>query len=123
MESKTASEVGSIGVLAMHVDASEFYKKEGLKVTIIRSEGSEDKALFNSVEPLTDAMVANVKAQLQPIKDAFIATVKAGRPGISKDVFTGKMYPGSEAIALGMADRIGFLGDAIRRVDELAKAA
>lgn len=123
MESKTSSEVGSIGVLAMHVDASKFYEKEGLKVTIIRSEGSDDKALFNSIEPLTDEMLADVKAQLAPIKSQFISTVKAGRTGISDEVFTGKMYPGGQAIKLGMADRIGFLGDAVRRADELARVA
>lgn len=120
MESETSSEVGSIGVLAVHVDASEYYAKEGLKVTIIRSEGSDDKALFNDVEPLSEQLIAQVKADLAPIKNQFIKTVKAGRPNIG-EVFTGKMYNGKEALKLGMADRIGYLGDAIQRADLLAR--
>ncbi|WP_169704538.1 S49 family peptidase [Runella slithyformis] len=120
MESETSTEVGSIGVLAVHVDASAFYEKEGIKVTIIRSEGSQDKALFNDVEGLSEKLKAEVKAQLAPIKAQFIKTVKAGRPNIG-EVFTGKMYNGKAALQLGMADRIGYLGDAVYRADLLAR--
>lgn len=123
MESKTSSEVGSIGVLAMHVDASEAYQKEGYKVTIVRATGSEDKALFNSIEPLSEAVLNETKAVLSVIRKEFEATVKAGRPEIDENVFTGKMYIGRDAIKLGMADSIGFLGDAIAKAAKLAKQA
>lgn len=123
MESETSSEVGSIGVLAVHVDASAYYEKEGLKVQIIRADGSEDKALFNSLEPLNELALNDTKGSLNAIRDQFIKTVQAGRPTISADVFSGKMYPGSTAIKKGMADRIGYLGDAIRRADLLARRA
>ncbi|MGM9510171.1 S49 family peptidase [Larkinella sp. GY13] len=123
MESPTSSEVGSIGVLAMHVDASQYYQQEGLSVNIIRADGSEDKALFNSIEPLSDAVRTETKTVLNDIRQSFIKTVQRGRPGISRDVFSGKMYSGRQALTLGMADRIGFLGDAIRRADQLAKSA
>ena len=120
MESETSTEVGSIGVLAVHVDLSAYYEKEGVKVTIIRSEGSDDKALFNDIEGLSEELKADVKAQLAPIKAQFIKTVKSGRPKIG-DVFTGKMYNGKAALQLGMADRIGYLGDAVYRADLLAR--
>jgi len=120
MESETSSEVGSIGVLAMHVDASGYYEKEGFKVSIIRADGSEQKALFNDAEPLTEAVLSDTKAVLNPIRSSFVATVKSGRPKISDGVFSGKMYGGKEAIRLGMADRIGFLGDAVNRAAYLA---
>lgn len=121
MESETSSEVGSIGVLSMHIDASAAYEKEGYKVRIVRSEGSEDKALYNSVEPLTPALEATLKAELNVIRKQFIKTVKAGRPGIADDVFSGKMFNGKEALSRNMADRIGFLGDAVYRADLLAR--
>jgi protease IV len=121
MESATASEVGSIGVLAMHVDASKAYEKQGYKPTIIRADGSEGKALFNSLEPLTPELIAQVKAELAPIREEFIRQVKAGRPEITDEgIFAGGMYAGSVAIRNGMADRIGFLGDAVQRVVHLA---
>ncbi|WP_138993951.1 S49 family peptidase [Larkinella sp. C7] len=121
LESNTTTSVGSIGVLAVHVDASKFYEKEGFKVTIIRSDGSDDKARFNDVEPLTDDLLAEIKAELQPIKETFIAKVKAGRPGVDASVFSGKMYPGGEAINLKLADRIGYLADSIAWANELAQ--
>jgi protease-4 len=121
MESGTTSEVGSIGVLSMHVDSSKAYEAAGHKVTILRSDGSEDKALYNSVEGLTPEIVASVKADLNSIRSTFIKTVKTGRPGIDNSVFSGKMYWGNDAIKLGMADKIGFLGDAVKRADQLSR--
>ncbi|MBO0933908.1 S49 family peptidase [Fibrella aquatilis] len=127
LESETCSEVGSIGVLAMHVDQTLALEKEGYKVTIVRADGSESKALFNSFEPLSADVLAETKAALNPIRAQFIKTVKAGRPAIAdaasdtSGVFSGKMYSGKQAIANGMADRIGYLGDAIRRADLLAR--
>lgn len=121
MESETTSDVGSIGVLSMHVDASKFYEEQGYKINIIRSDGSEDKALYNSVEPLTAELLASVKAELNVIRGTFIKAVKSARPGIADDVFSGKMYNGKEAVKKGMADRIGYLGDAINRADLLAR--
>lgn len=122
LESATSSEVGSIGVLAMHVDASKAYEKEGYKVTIVRATGSTDKALFNSIEPLSEVVLGETKAILDAIREHFVDTVKAGRPGIAADVFSGRMYIGREAIARKMADRYGFLGDAVQEADRLAKA-
>ncbi len=121
MESETTSEVGSIGVLAVHLDASQYYEKEGLKVQIIRADGSEDKALFNDLEPLGEVAMAEAKAGLNLVRQTFIKTVKAGRPTIAEDVFSGKMFSGRDALKKGMADRIGFLGDAVRRADLLAR--
>jgi len=66
-------------------------------------------------------VINDAKSSLNLIRDTFIDTVKSGRPGISEDVFTGKMYAGKDAIKRKMADRIGYLGDAIYRADLLAR--
>lgn len=123
VESETSSEVGSIGVLAWHVDASAKYEKEGYKIKIIRAVGSTDKALFNDVEPLSEAVETQEREVLNNIREKFISVVQSGRPAISiKEVETGKMFPGKEAIRLGMADSVGFLGDAVALALELAAA-
>lgn len=120
MESASASEVGSIGVLAMHVDMSAAYESAGYKVTIIRADGSESKALFNSHEPLSKEVEDSVKAEMKPIRSDFIKQVKSGRPKITDNsIFSGGMYNGSASVKNGMADSIGFLGDAIARVGKL----
>lgn len=122
-ETAISSSVGSIGVLATHIDASKFYEKEGYKITIIRSEGSEDKALFNSVEPLTPELLQSTKSELKPIRSQFIKEVADGRKIEETEggIFTGKMYDAKTALTHGMIDRIGFLGDAVRRADLLAR--
>ena len=122
MESPTASEVGSIGVLAMHVDMSKKLEKKGMKVTIIRADGSENKALFNSVEPLDEKLIKAVRAEMNPIRDAFEASVQADRPGISDQVFEtkGGMFNATQAIENGLADEIGYLGNAVAKVQQLA---
>lgn len=127
MESETTSSVGSIGVLSMHIDYSAFYEKEGVKVKIIRSDGSDQKARFNSVEPLTPDLEAEIRAELTVIRGTFISKVQGGRPKITdaidkpNGVFSGRMFNGKEAIKNGMADRIGYLGDAVYRADLLAR--
>ncbi|MBO9641202.1 MAG: S49 family peptidase [Siphonobacter aquaeclarae] len=123
VESETSSEVGSIGVLAWHVDASAKYEKDGYKIKIIRAVGSTDKALFNDVEPLSEEVEAQEREALNNIRDKFISVVQSGRPAISiKEVETGKMFPGKEAIRLGMADSVGFLRDAVELALALAAA-
>ncbi|PWJ47631.1 protease-4, partial [Dyadobacter jejuensis] len=119
MESAAASEVGSIGIIAMHVDMTQAYEKAGFKVTIIRSQGSEEKALFNSSEPLTEEIKATVQAEMAPIKDAFIKQVVTARPGMTKELTKGGMYNGKQAVKNGMADSIGYMGDAIARLVKL----
>lgn len=123
MESATASEVGSIGVLSVHVDMTKALEKQGMQVTIIRAEGSENKALYNSVEPIDEKLVASLRAEMKPIREAFEASVRSGRPNISEKVFESKggMYPASKAIRLGMADEIGFMGNAVAKVVKLQR--
>jgi protease-4 len=128
VSSKTTSFVGSIGVLAMHVDQSAFLEKQGVKVSIIRSSKATDKARMNSVEPLTDELLADYTAQLDSIHNTFISTVKSGRnkalgrdAKLSDSLFTGRVYNGQEAIKNGLADSVGTLSDAIRKADALAR--
>lgn len=116
--------IGSIGTLCMLMDQSEWLKKEGLKVEIIRAEQSVDKALLNAVEPASDEIKAELKAELTAITDDFIAAVNAGRgerlQAGEENVFTGKTYGLAEALSMGLVDQAGSLQDAISKALELA---
>jgi|GEM_PF-341333 len=127
LSSKVTAYVGSIGVLAMPVDQSAFLEKQGVKVTILRSSKATDKARMNSVEPLTEELLADYTAQLNSIHDHFIFTVKNGRTKVlgntkklDDSLFTGRIYNGKESLKNGLADSIGTLSDAIRKADSLA---
>lgn len=121
IEDNAQAEVGSIGVYSMHIDEQAKLANEGTKVTIIRADGSEDKARKNPYEDIPADVLAEKKANATAIRVEFIGMVKAGRPAISEDVFSGKTYKGKEAIKLGMVDRIGSLQDAVNRADFLAR--
>lgn len=122
IEDSVTSEFGSIGVLMVYVDQSKFLEKQGYDVKIFRADGSEDKALLNGIEPLTDALKAEIQANLNACRKAFLGYVKRGRAGKlqSDEVFSGKMYKKKEAISLGLVDQIGTLSDAIKRARKLA---
>lgn len=122
IEPSVTSEVGSIGVLMVYTDYTKYLEKEGMDVTIFRAEGSEDKALINGIEPLTDELKAEIQADLNACRKAFLGYVKRGRAGKlqSDEVFSGKMYKKKEAINLGLVDQIGTLSDAIKRARKLA---
>lgn len=123
-EDPTAA-VGSIGTLCMHINQSTFIEKNIGQVVIYRAEQSTDKARFNSIEPVTEEMEAELIAELTEITDLFIATVQSGRQGKLKtdgeNIFTGKMYSPKDAKKYGLIDQIGSLEDAVDTAAQLAK--
>jgi len=125
INSLTTGYVGSIGVLATHTNAQEFLAKMGQKITILRSSKAVDKARMNSVEPLTDELIAEYTKQLDTIHETFISAVKKGRGDkLAKDAnpWTGKVYSGQEAKKLGLVDAVGTLEDAVNEAHRLAVA-
>lgn len=116
IENSISSEMGSIGVLMVYVDQSAALEKMGLKVTIYRAKGSEDKARINGVEPLTAELEAEIQTDLNVALKSFHGYVRRGRAGklTSDEALTGKMYKKKQALSLGLADRMGSLGDAVK---------
>jgi protease-4 len=118
------TQVGSIGVLAVLLNESEYLKKEGKEVRIMRADQSIDKARLNSVEPWPEAELQKLQQELNEIAEDFISTVKAGRglrlQTARENMFTGKMYELPEALDLGMIDSAGELSDAIQLAADVA---
>ncbi len=121
MEDSADAEVGSIGVYSVHVDEQKSLEQAGIKITIIRADGSEDKSLSNPYEDLPAEVLAERKATATAIRAEFVQQVKTARPNISDEVFTGKTYRLKDALKYGMADRAGSLQDAIARADFLSR--
>lgn len=99
---------GSIGVIMMHVDQSSQLEKQGLSVTIIRA--GDRKAEGNSVEPLPDALRAEWQKECDAMRVSFCDLVGRGR-GDRFDMAAAlkteaKAFSGSEAVRLGLADRV-----------------
>lgn len=114
----SSSLTGSIGVFAMHEDISEMAEKVGVKVTLISA--GKFKTEGNEFEPLTD----EAKAAIQSIVDGhyaqFVNAVARGRGVKAADVRggmgQGRVVGAKDAVALGMADKVGTLRDALAKL-------
>ncbi len=125
INSASTGYAGSLGVLCMSMDQSAFLERQGVKVEILRSSRAVDKARLNPVEPLSDAVRAQVQADLDQIADTFISAVEKGRAGklsTKEDVFTGKVYRGADALKYGLVDKVGSLQDAVNHAAKLAQS-
>ena len=117
--------VGSIGAMYLHTDSSKVLSKKVGDLKIIRAPQSVDKARVNALEPLTEDLEFGIREDLKAITAEFINTVKEGRGARlntgEENIFTGKMYPGSEAVKMGMVDREGTFQDAVQSAYDLGK--
>lgn len=107
--------VGSIGAEIDYQSWAGMLKEAGIEVAVIRSEHAPDKNLGHRLEPISD----RAKTYFQELCDMagakFIEHVARGR-GVKEQVVIdsygkGRMWFGSQAVAVGMADAIGCLAD------------
>ena len=110
-----SSMVGSVGVIATHVDDSEAIENEGYKVTYITSTDSPYKA--EGVGEMQDETREFTQARVDKIHDQFAGTL-AKNFGISKatvnaDFGKGRMFYGPEAKERGMVHDIGSIEDVL----------
>jgi signal peptide peptidase SppA len=100
------SGVGSIGVIATHVDVSEFDKKEGIKyTTIFAGDRKNDLSLH---EPLSDDATADLQKEVDRLYGMFIATVARNRNISTAQIKATQAatYFGADSLSLGLADEI-----------------
>jgi ClpP class serine protease len=117
-------EVGSIGVVAVHIDESGADAKAGLAWTFVFA--GERKVDGNGHEPLSERARTAIQADVDHIYAEFCALVAANRRLTSEAVrrSNAAIYRGELAIRAGLADRIGTLDLAIAEmVTELEGAA
>lgn len=107
--------VGSIGIVAIHVEESVALGKAGVAVTIIRSGAA--KYLPNSVEPLDARGRAILEALVADSSSRFFAAMAAAR-GVSVDAIRkldGAAVYGAAAVRARLADGVASLADVIER--------
>ena len=99
--------VGSIGVIAMHVDQSEKDAQDGVRYTAVFA--GDRKNDLNPHEPISDEAHAFLKAEVNRVYGLFVETVARHRgiePGAVRDTEAGLFF-GQAAVAIGLADAIG----------------
>lgn len=100
------AEVGSIGVVMAHTDASKAMDNEGYKVTLIHA--GAHKVDGNPYEPLPDSVKSELQVELDQLRDLFAAQVAAGgRIKQAEALATeARMYRGQAAVDAGLANAV-----------------
>ena len=114
--------VGSVGVIAVHLDHSQADASAGLAYTIFR--GGQYKAEHNGLEPLTDHARQTLQGEVDRLHGMFAEMVAANRR-LSIDTIMATeagLSFGPLAITAGLADAIGTLQDAhgelVQRIED-----
>lgn len=119
-----SGEVGSIGVFAAHEDVSRALDQQGVTVNLISA--GKYKTEGSPYAPLGDEARAAIQARVDDYYGLFVKAVARGRGVSVADVRggfgEGRVVGATEAVRLGMADKIGTLDDAIARAAKLARA-
>ena len=110
-----SGEVGSIGVFVLHGDMSGMLAQMGVKATFIQF--GENKTLGNPFEPLSERAKAELQAKVDLYGRQFVRDVALGRnvseKRVMEDFGQGLMFGAQDAVRLGLADRVGTLGDVL----------
>ena len=98
--------VGSVGVIATHLDVSEADKKAGLKYTTIFA--GEKKNDLSPHEPLSKSAITDLQEEVNRLNDIFIKTVAKNRYLSEEDVrnMQAATYFGENAVKSGLADEL-----------------
>lgn len=100
--------LGSIGVVMTHWDMSGLLESWGLKATSIYA--GEFKTDGSPYRPLADGEKARLRGTVNSIYQLFAATVGKHRPALGEAGARrteAAIYVGAEAVAAGLADRVG----------------
>jgi signal peptide peptidase SppA len=111
--------LGSVGVIAMHLDRSKQLEKEGLNYQVIKAGAKKDE--YSSLKPLADPVLQDLQAGVERARLIF-ATDLASARGMSVDAVLDTeagVFDGQDAIDVGFADEIASFEDTIGIMREM----
>jgi HK97 family phage major capsid protein len=113
-----SADVGSIGIITVHLDASVANEAEGLKYTVLTA--GRYKGEGNPFEPLSDEAREYAQSRLDDAYGQFVGTVAKGRNvpvATVRDSFgQGRVIGAKKALAAGMIDRVASLEDVLAKL-------
>ena len=110
--------VGSVGIIAMHVDQSGWDAANGLRYTTIFAGARKND--FNPHEPLSDGARAVLEAEVDRLYGMFVDAVARRRSLSAADVRATEagVFYGEDSVARGFADRVGTFREALAAMAE-----
>ncbi len=109
-----ASIVGSIGVVSAGFGFDRLIERIGIERRV-HTQG-EAKAMLDPFRPENPDDVARLKDLQADVQDLFTTLVRGRRPKLDADrnLFTGAVWTGRQAVSLGLADAVGDLRGTLR---------
>lgn len=112
---------GSIGVLMLNVNSGGLLEKIGVSANYIKSGAHKDMGSpFRGLTPDERAIFQEIIDRLYARFVELIARERRLDEARVRTIADGRVYTASEALALGLVDRIGYLEDAIALAREAA---
>ncbi len=115
-----STEIGAIGTVLQMSDISVLLDKLGIKVENIASAESKDSSY--GTRPLTDEEREYYQYLVDTINSYFIEEVADGRDMTEaqvRELATGLIFTGTDAVKNGLADEVGSFDDALDKAAEL----
>ena len=119
-----STEIGSIGTAMQVTDLSGLLDMLGVDVEVITSSDSKDSSY--GYRPLTDEERVYYQSMIDQINDIFVENVASGRHmtiDAVRELATGLVFTGIDAVGNGLADEVGTLEDACAKAANLAGVA
>ncbi|WP_341823178.1 S49 family peptidase [Wolbachia endosymbiont (group A) of Clivina fossor] len=100
------SGVGSIGVIASHIDQSGFDEKQGVKYTTVFAGNRKND--LNPHEPITSESVESLQEEVDRLYEMFVQLIARNRNLSTEKIKSTEagLYFGEKAIEIGLADGI-----------------
>lgn len=112
--------VGSIGVVARHLDVSKAEEKQGIKTTEITA--GRYKRVSSQYEPLTSEGRADIQGKIDALYSEFVHDVAENRQVSVDEVLTrmadGRVFVGRQAMEAGLVDGVATLEELIARIQQ-----
>ena len=105
-----SSVLGSIGVISAGFGFTDFIHRHGIERRV--HTAGRSKSMMDPFRPETPEDVARLERLLVPIHQAFkdqVVARRGSRLPADRDLFTGEIWAGREAVELGLADGIAHL--------------
>lgn len=115
-----SGKVGSIGVVAMHMDQSARDKAEGVKPTFIYA--GKYKTAGNSHEPLEGEALEYLQESVLDSYEMFVNAVAEARgidPQVIRDT-EARVYRGKKAVSIGLADGVRTFDATLKELAEIS---
>jgi len=111
---------GGIGVLAVWVDLTRYYNQSGIKIWVWTTGKEKDfGAEWRSPTPEEQAQI---QSEVNELFQMLISTIKQNRKLTTtavEEITTGRVFLGSRAVDLSLADAIGDMVDAEKKAQSL----